>query len=111
MKLFATPQTINLPDGSISINVQQITSEYIDNRLKTLEVMTKLDIDVVIKIVYESKSKLDAIKNLSSQYDLSDSIADYILDIELSQLGNYRNDSAFRNSEIAKWVTLKSIID
>ena len=49
MKLYTTPNTTTLEDGSIKINVQAITPEYIENHIKNIEAVEKLDINEVIR--------------------------------------------------------------
>ena len=42
MKLYTAPQTTTLEDGSIKINVQAITPEYIENHIKNIEAVENL---------------------------------------------------------------------
>lgn len=110
MKLFAAPKTTALEDGSIRIEAQAITTDYVDSQINIIETVGKLDFDKVIKVIRESKNIGEAKKNLISQFDITDSIANYLLGMELSQVDNYLNNVRFRDAEIAKWKALKEII-
>ena len=45
MKLYTAPQTTTLEDRSIKIKVQAITPEYIENHIKNIETVEKMDIE------------------------------------------------------------------
>lgn len=110
MKLFAAPKTMILEDGTIHIEAQAITAEYIDSQIETIEAVGKLNIDEVIKVIRGSKDLDEAKKNLMSMFDLVDDVADFVLEMELGEMDNYLNNAEFRNAEVAKLRALKEII-
>ena len=110
MKLFAAPKTTTLEDGSVRIEAQAITIEYIDSQIETIESVGKLTIDEVIKVIRGSKYLDEAKMNLMSQFDLVDDEADFVLEMELSEMDNYLNNEKFRNAEVAKLRALKEIV-
>lgn len=110
MKLFAAPKTTTLEDGSIRVETQAITVEYIDSQIEAIEAVGKLNIDEVIKVIRGSKDLGEAKVNLMSQFDLVDDVADFVLEMELSQMDKYLNNMEFRKMEIAKLRALKEII-
>lgn len=111
MKLFAPPQTTTLADGSVRIDIQAITLEYINNRIITLETVGKLDIDEVIYVIRKSKNTLDGINNLVSQFEITEDVAGNLIDMELSVLSKYLNGNDFRIKEISRWKALKVIFE
>ena len=110
MKLFAAPKTTTLEDGSVRIEAQAITTEYIDSQIETIEAVGKLNIDEVIKVIRGSKDLDEAKINLMSKFDLVDDVADFVLEMELSEMDNYLNNAEFRNTEVAKLRALKETI-
>lgn len=110
MKLFAAPKTTMHEDGSVRIEAQAITAEYIDIQIETIEAVGKLNIDDVIKVIRGSKDLDEAKINLMSKFDLVDDMADFVLEMELSQMDSFLNDAEFRKMEIAKLRALKEII-
>ena len=68
MKLYTTPNTTTLEDGSIKINVQAITPEYIENHIKNIEAVEKLDINEVISIIRGSNNLDEANNSLYEKY-------------------------------------------
>lgn len=110
MKLFAAPKTTTLEDGSIRIEAQAITAEYIDSQIETIEAVGKLNIDEVIKVIRGSKDLDEAKINLMSLFDLVDDVADFVLEMELSEMDKYLNNAEFRIAEVAKLKTLKEIV-
>lgn len=110
MKLFATPKTTTLEDGSIRVESQAITVEYIDSQIEMIETVGKLNINEVIKVIRGSKDLGEAKINLMSQFDLVDDIVDIVLEMELNQIDNYLNNEEFRNMEIARLRALREII-
>ena len=110
MKLFAAPKTTTLEDGSVRIEAQAITVEYIDSQIETIEAVGKLNIDEVIKVIRGSKDLDEAKVNLMSKFDLVDDVADFVLEMELSEMDNYLNNAEFRNAEVAKLKALKEIV-
>lgn len=111
MKLFAPPQTTTLADGSVRIDIQAITPEFINNRISTLETISKLDIDEVINVILKSKNTRDAKNNLVTQYVITEDVAENIIDMELSELGKYLNGNDFLMKEISDWKALKVIME
>jgi len=110
MKLFAAPKTRTLEDGSVRIEAQAITTEYIDSQIETIESVGKLNIDEVIKVILGSKDLDEAKINLMSQFDLVDDVADFVLEMDCSQMDNFLNNARFRKKEIAKLSSLKGIV-
>ena len=110
MKLFAAPKTTTLEDGSVRIEAQAITTEYIDSQIETIEAVGKLNVDEVIKVIRGSKDLDEAKINLMSKFDLVDDVADFVLEMELSEMDNYLNNAEFRNTEVAKLRALKETI-
>lgn len=76
MKLYTTPNTTTLEDGSIKINVQAITPEYIENHIKNIEAVEKLDINEVISIIRGSNNLDEANNSLVSRFNITHQIAD-----------------------------------
>ena len=111
MKLFAAPKTTTLEDGSVRIEAQAITAEYIVSQIETIETVGKLNIDEVIKVIRGSKDMGEAKMNLMSQFNLANDVANFVLDMELSEMDNYLNNAEFRNTEVAKLRALKEIVD
>ena len=66
MELFAAPKTSTLEDGSIRVEAQAITAEYIDSQIETIEAVGKLNIDEIIKVIRGSKDLGEAKKKLMS---------------------------------------------
>ena len=110
MKLFAAPQTKTLKDGSIRIDIQTITPEYIDNQIKCIKSVCNLDLNEVISVIRKSENSCVAKKNLISIFNIASDIADFVLDIDLRQTNNYLNNVEFCNVEIARWTALKAIV-
>ena len=110
MKLFVVPKTSTLEDGSVRIEAQAITAEYIDSQIKKIEAVGKLKIDEVIRLIHGSKDLDEAKMNLMSKFNLVDDVADFVLEMELSEMDNYLNNAEFRNAEIAKLRALKEIV-
>ena len=110
MKLFAAPKTTTLEDGSIRVEAQAITAEYINSQIETIETIGKLNIDEIIKVIRGSKDLDEAKINLMSKLDLVDDVADFVLEMELSEMDNYLNNAEFRNAEVTKLRALKEIV-
>lgn len=72
-------------------------------------IVGKLNTDEVIKVIRKSKDLGEAKINLISQFDLVNDVADFVLEMELKQSGNYLNNAEFRDAEIAKLRTLRGI--
>ncbi len=111
MKLFTSPITTTLEDGSISINVPAITPEYIDNRIKNIEAASKLNIDEVIRVIRESNNSDEANNHLVSRFNITHQAADFILKLGLlTEIMDYVGNEAFCKSEIEKWNALRKVI-
>ena len=110
MKLFATPRITTLEDGSIQVESQAITTEYIDSHIDMIETIGKLNIDEVIKVIRGSKDLDEAKINLMSKFDLVDDMADFVLEMDLRQIDDFLNNAEFLKKEVADWSALKEII-
>ena len=110
MKLFIKPNVIIREDGSDRIDIPVVTPEYIDTQIKNIETVGTLNLDEVIKVVRESKNSSEAKNMLVSKFNISDEVADFLLEMELREMRDYMNNAEFRKSEIAKWNTLREII-
>lgn len=110
MKLYTAPQTTTLEDGSIKIKVQAITPEYIENHIKNIEAVEKMDIEEVIRVVRGSKNPNEANNSLVSRFNITHQVADFILNMELSEMSEYVGNKVFCKSEIEKWDALLEVI-
>ena len=110
MRLFVKPNAIIREDGSDRIDIPVVTPEYIDNQIKIIETIGTLNHDEVIRVVRESRNSSEAKIMLVSKFNISDDVADFLLDMELREMDNYLSNAEFRKSEIAKWNTLREII-
>lgn len=110
MKLYTTPNTTTLEDGSIKINVQAITPEYIENHIKNIEAVEKLDINEVISIIRGSNNLDEANNSLVSRFNITHQIADFILNMEFAEVSEYVGNEVFCESEIERWNALREII-
>ncbi len=110
MKLFIKPNVIIREDGSDRIDIPVVTPEYIDTQIKNIETVGTLNLDEVIKVVRESKNSSEAKNMLVSKFNISDEVADFLLEMELREMRDYMNNAEFRKSEIAKWNALREVI-
>lgn len=110
MKLFVKPNVIIREDGSDRIDIPVVTPEYIDTQIKNIETVGTLNLDEVIKVVRESKNSSEAKNMLVSKFNISDEVADFLLEMELREMRDYMNNAEFRKSEIAKWNALREVI-
>ena len=110
MKLFVKPNVIIREDGSDRIDIPVVTPEYIDTQIKNIEIVGTLNLDEVIKVVRESKNSSEAKNMLVSKFNISDEVADFLLEMELREMRDYMNNAEFRKSEIAKWNALREVI-
>jgi DNA gyrase/topoisomerase IV subunit A len=110
MRLFVKPNAIIREDGSDRIDIPVVTPEYIDNQIKIIETIGTLNHDEVIRVVRESRNSSEAKIMLVSKFNISDDVADFLLDMELREMDNYLSNAEFRKAEIAKWNTLREII-
>lgn len=110
MKLFAAPKTTTLENGSVRIEAQAITTEYINNQIETIKIIGKLNIDEIIKVIRGSKDLDEAKMNLMAEFNLVDDVADFVLELELSEMDNYLNNAEFCNAKMEKLRALKEIV-
>lgn len=110
MNLYAAPKTTTLEDGSIIINVQAITSEYIENHIKNIEAVEKMDIEEVIRVIRGSNNLEEANNSLVKRFNITHQVADFILNMELSEMSEYVGNEVFCKSEIEKWDALIDVI-
>ena len=76
MNLYSAPKTTTLEDGSIIINIQAITPEYIENHIKNIEAVEKMDIEEVIRIIRGSNNLDEANNSLVSRFNITHQVAD-----------------------------------
>jgi DNA gyrase/topoisomerase IV subunit A len=110
MNLYSAPKTTTLKDGSIIINIQAITPEYIENHIKNIEAVEKMDIEEVIRVIRGSNNLEEANNSLVSRFNITHQVADFILNMELSEVSEYVGNEAFCKSEIEKWDALLEVI-
>lgn len=110
MNLYSAPKTTTLEDGSIIINIQAITPEYIENHIKNIEAVEKMDIEEVIRVIRGSNNLEEANNSLVSRFNITHQVADFILNMELSEMSEYVGNKVFCKSEIEKWDALLEII-
>ncbi len=110
MELFAKANAIIREDGSDRIDIPAVNPEYIDNQIRMIEIVGQLNVDEVIKVIRDSKNSFEAKRNLVSNFALEESVAEFVLDMELAQMDKYMNNAEFQKKEIAKWKALKEII-
>ena len=110
MKLFTAPKTTTLEDGTVRIEAQAITTEYIDSQIEIIKAIGKHNIEEVIKVIRGSKDLGKAKMSLISRFNLLDVIADFVLGMKLNQMDNYLNNAEFRNAEVAKLKALREVI-
>lgn len=110
MNLYSAPKTTTLEDGSIIINIQAITPEYIENHIKNIEAVEKMDIEEVIRIIRGSNNLDEANNSLVSRFNITHQVADFILNMELSEMSEYFGNEVFCKSEIEKWDALLEVI-
>ena len=110
MELFAKANAIIREDGSDRIDIPVVTPEYIDNQIRMIEIVGQLNVDEVIKVIRDSKNSFEAQRNLVSNFALEESVAEFVLEMELGKMDKYMNNAEFQKKEIAKWKALKEII-
>ena len=112
MKLFVIPNAIVREDGSDSIDIPVVTPEYIDRQIMNIEAVGKLNIDEkdVVDVVCFSRNTVESKTKLVTKFNISDNLADFLLEIGFGELNKYLNDAEFRKSEIAKWNMLREVI-
>ena len=110
MKLFVIPNAIIREDGSDRIDIPVVTPEYVDNQIRMIEIVSQLNVDEVIKVVRDSNNSFDAKGNLVSKFAIEETVAEFVLNMELAQMDKYMNNAEFQKKEIAKWKALKEII-
>ncbi len=112
MKLFVIPNAIICEDGSGSIDIPVVTPEYIDRQIMNIEAVGKLNIDEkdVVDVVCFSRNTAESKTKPVTKFNISDNLADFLLEIGFGELNKYLNDAEFRKSEIAKWNLLREVI-
>lgn len=110
MNLYTTPKMTTLEDGSIIINVQAITPEYIENHIKNIEAVEKIDIKEVIRVIRGSNNLDEANNSLVSRFNITHQVADFILNMELSEVSEYVGNKVFCEADIEKWSALQEVI-
>lgn len=110
MNLYSAPKTTTLEDGSIIINIQAITPEYIENHIKNIEAVEKMDIEEVIRVIRGSNNLEEANNSLVSRFNITHQIADFILNMEFAEVSEYVGNEVFCEAEIERWNALREII-
>lgn len=110
MNLYSAPKTTTLEDGSIIINIQAITPEYIENHIKNIEAVEKMDIEEVIRVISGSNNLEEANNSLVSRFNITHQVADFILNMELSETSEYVGNKVFCEAEIERWRALQEVI-
>ena len=59
----------------------------------------------------DSNNSFDAKGNLVSKFAIEETVAEFVLNMELAQMDKYMNNADFQKKEIAKWKALKEIIN
>ena len=89
MKLFATPQMTTLEDGSVKVEAQAITPEYIDDQINNYRAIGGMNVDDVIMVIRQSKTSQEAKENLASSFQIEETVAEFILGMELAEVTEY----------------------
>ena len=69
-----------------------------------------MDIEEVIRVVRGSKNPNEANNSLVSRFNITHQVADFILNMELSEMSEYVGNEVFCKSEIEKWDALLEVI-
>ena len=87
---------------------QAITPVYIDNRIKCIEVIRKLDVGDVINVIRNSSQK-EAESNLMTRFKITEPVAEFILSIALSDVRKFFGNEQSCTEEIAQLRALKEL--
>ena len=63
-----------------------------------------------VDVVCFSRDTAETKNKLVTKFNISDNLADFLLEIGFGELNKYLNDAKFRKSEIAKWNMLREVI-
>lgn len=112
MKLYAKPDTIELPDGSLQINVSAITPKYIDKQIRILSVFSRIcedDFEAMIADIRKSASTEEAIANICNHFKLTKEQGKGIVNMTLDDIMQYGNKEK-SETEIAWLKKLKKLL-
>ena len=92
MKLYAIPETIELPDGSLQINVSAITPKYIDKQIRILSAFGKIcedDFEALVNDIRMSASTEEAIANICNHFKLTKEQGKGLVDMRFNDIMLY----------------------
>ena len=92
MKLYTKPDTVELPDGSLQINVSAITPKYIDKQIRILSAFGKIcdnDFEAMVADIRKSDSEEEAIVNICNHFRLTKEQGKGIVDMTFDDIMLY----------------------
>lgn len=110
MKLFATPQMTTLEDGSVKVEAQAITPEYIDDQINNYRAIGGMNVGDVIMVIRQSKTSQEAKENLASSFQIEETVAEFILGMELAEVTEYIGSQNKCNDEIVMLEEIRDVI-
>ena len=112
MKLYAKPDTVEFPDGSLQINVSAITPKYIDKQIRILSALGKIcdnDFEAMVDDIRKSASTEEAIVNICNHFKLTKEQGKGIVDMTLDDIMLYGSKEK-SEAEIAWLRMLKKLL-
>lgn len=112
MKLYAKPDTIELPDGSLQINVSAITPKYIDRQIRILSVFGRIcenNLETMVAEIRKSASTEEAIANVCNHFKLTKEQGKGIVNMSLDDIMLYGSKEK-SEAEIAWLRKLKKLL-
>lgn len=118
LELYAHPETTTLEDGSVRIELQAITPEYIDGLIERIEAVKTLNIDAFFRVVdryqndgeryavWYKKGRAAAVK----EFGITEEVVDFIFEMSTCDALKIVGEPENCRKEIAKWKSIKELI-
>lgn len=111
LNLYAHPEISTHKDGSLKIEMQAITPEYIDGLIENIEAAGKLNIDDLFRLIdsygddYE-KGRAAAAKT----FGVGESVIDFVYNMATCEVLKFMGDEKNCQKIVAKWKAIREIV-
>lgn len=111
LDLYAHPEISTHKDGSLKIEMQAITPEYIDGLIENIEAAGKLNIDDLFRLIdsygddYE-KGRAAA----ANAFGIGESVIDFVYNMATCEVLKFMGDEKNCQKIVAKWKAIRELV-
>ena len=109
--LYAHPDISVHKDGSLKIEMQAITPEYIDGLIENIEAAGKLNIDDLFRLIDSYGNDFEKGRAAAAKaFGIEESVIDFVYNMSTCEVLKFMGDEKNCQKVVAKWKAIRELV-